>query len=223
MSINWGAILLLVPIFLFALTVHEFAHALTAKWGGDRTAEDQKRLTLNPVSHIDLFGTVLIPVLAASAGYIFGWARPIPVNESNFRDKHWSLVVSLAGPYSNFMLAVLGGILLGGFLALQPILPLGADASAWLVNFGVVFVQINLFLMLFNLLPIPPLDGSHIFHHLFIRGHGGRYAAWESYQSISLVVLLVLLLSGMLRHLFGLTFVGTEAILRLTYAWPFGA
>jgi len=141
-----------VMAILCALTLHEFSHALVARWCGDSTAERAHRLTLNPLAHIDLLG--LIPLLF----FGFGWAKPVPVNPYNFRHpKRDSALVALAGPASNFLFASVAAILLR-FLILQSFFV----PTNLLVVFLFLLVLINLFLMMFNLIPIPPLDGSRL-------------------------------------------------------------
>jgi len=191
------------PVLLLALTIHEIAHALTANWGGDLTATDQDRLSLNPLVHMDPIGTVLMPIVAtvfSGLGFaVFGWAKPVPVDERHFRDMRWNVVVALAGPFSNLLLAIVGAILMSiGFAALQ----LGEAAGWWVVTpefmsvalrFCLIYLVINLALCLFNLLPIPPLDGSHVVYHYFIRGRGHLYGAWDMYRRFGLLILLLLI------------------------------
>ena len=193
--------LMFYPAFLFALTVHEVAHALTANWGGDLTATYQNRLTLNPVAHMDIFGTVLVPIilLLQPMFFIFGWARPVPVDEGSFRDKAWNVVVSLAGPFSNLLLAVFGALFFTLVLRLMAVV---AEAEWWSLNqtflyaysdFVKGFVMLNFLLLIFNLIPVPPLDGSHVLFHFFIRGHAGRYGFWDFFQRFGFMLLFILI------------------------------
>lgn len=148
------AIAWLVAIFL-SLTVHEFSHALVGKLRGDKTAEYSGRLSLNPIKHIDPIG--LVPLLF----FGFGWAKPVPFNPYNLHDPKWdSVKIALAGPFSNFLLALVAGI---GLRIVVPILGIGN----LLVAFLFLMVLLNLFLMFFNLVPIHPLDGSKLFFALF--------------------------------------------------------
>ncbi len=159
-------ILLMIPVFLLALSVHEFAHAWTAYLGGDETAAYQGRLTLNPLAHIDLFGTIIIPAIAilSHVPFLFGWAKPVPVQEANFRRPAWGVVVALAGPASNFVLVALTLAIAKVALMISPgRIP---EALLYLLNYMLV---INVVLMLFNLIPIPPLDGSHVLWHLMVK------------------------------------------------------
>ncbi|HIE40345.1 MAG TPA: site-2 protease family protein [Thiomicrorhabdus sp.] len=146
---------------IFAITVHEFAHGWVASKFGDQSAKMLGRLTLNPIKHIDPIGTILVPiVLLIFTGFVFGWAKPVPVNASSFksprRDMAW---VALAGPVSNFLMAFAWAVVLKIGLLLQTSTP---DIGLFLIYSGVIGVSINLILAILNLLPIPPLDGSHI-------------------------------------------------------------
>jgi Zn-dependent protease len=154
-----------LPFFFISLAVHEFAHAYVAYKKGDNTAKNQGRLTLNPIKHIDLFGSVLMPFMAFASGFaLIGWAKPVPVDRRNFRNQlKDDALVSLAGPASNFLLAILFFIL---FVVITKV-PIEFAFRESVINmiwFGVYF---NIFLCLFNLLPLPPLDGSHILYDLF--------------------------------------------------------
>jgi Zn-dependent protease len=146
-------------ILLFSVIIHELAHGYVAYSLGDPTAKHEGRLTLNPIKHLDPFGSIILPVLLFVAGspVLFGWAKPVPVNPYNFKDqKYGELKVSFAGPASNFSLAIIFGLLLR-FL----------PQSLLLANPGMqialtYIVAINIWLGVFNLIPVPPLDGSWI-------------------------------------------------------------
>ena len=145
---------LMAVVFLFSVIIHEVSHGYVALRNGDPTAKIMGRLTLNPVPHIDPVGSILLPglLLLSHAGILFGWARPVPVNPLNYRDYRWGeITVSAAGPLSNLALAAIFAFILR--------LGLGNIGLATLAYYG---VSINIFLALFNLIPIPPLDGSHI-------------------------------------------------------------
>ena len=155
------SLLILIIVFLFSASFHEMAHGWVAYSLGDKTAYRAGRLTLNPLKHLDPVGSILLPgfLILMSAlgagGIIFGWAKPVPVNPYNFRDqKYGSAKVALAGPLANISLALVFGLALRFFPSLYSIQGIG------LMFFYIV--QINLILAVFNLLPIPPLDGSHI-------------------------------------------------------------
>lgn len=145
---------LMAMAFLFSVVIHEVAHGYVALQNGDPTAKIMGRLTLNPMPHLDPVGSILVPalLLLSRSGILFGWARPVPVNPLNYRHYRWGeLTVSAAGPLSNLALATVFAFLLR--------LNLGNLGVVTLAYYG---VRINLFLALFNLIPIPPLDGSHI-------------------------------------------------------------
>ena len=146
-------------IIIFSAVVHEYAHAWTANQLGDPTARLEGRLTLNPLKHIDPWGTVVIPLLLMlTAGIFIGWAKPVPFNPYNLSDqKNGILKVAIAGPVSNFIIAVLFGLLLR----------FGVFSDPTLASFMTTVVFINIFLGLFNLIPVPPLDGSKVFHQFF--------------------------------------------------------
>lgn len=146
---------------IFAITVHETAHGWVAAKLGDRTAELQGRLTVNPIKHMDPIGTVVVPlVLLALGGIVFGWAKPVPINPKNFKnptkDMAW---VAIAGPASNLLMAIGWAILVKIGSGLTETLP---EIGLFLVYSGLAGVSINLILLVLNLLPIPPLDGSRI-------------------------------------------------------------
>jgi len=175
-------------VLLPSLTFHEFAHAWSAWRLGDDTAARMGRLTLNPIPHIDPIGTLLLPLL----GVPIGWAKPVPVNPANFRRgirmSTGDLLVSIAGPISNLLLALLGAI---AFALLVRFSPGGADRAT--VELASVFILMNVGLAVFNLLPLPPLDGSHVV------GSFVPYRwrdAWDSFQRVGPIILMVLLVSG---------------------------
>ncbi len=157
-------------IAIFAsLTIHEFSHALVGTLRGDKTAEREGRLTLNPFAHIDPFG--LIPLFL----FGFGWAKPVPFNPYNLKDPKWdSVLIALAGPFSNFLLAVVAAI---GFRL--SFVQLGAENL--LTVFLFLIILINLFLMFFNVIPIHPLDGSKLFFALFDHP---KYASLRTFVAI---------------------------------------
>ena len=143
---------------LISLSLHEFTHAGLAYALGDRTAQRLGRLTLNPIRHMDLFGTVILPLMGLFSGlpFIVGWAKPVPVNPHNLRGGRWSMaMVGAAGPASNFLAA-------GIFLALLRLSLLQLPAENLLVVFLIQLVVLNVVLGIFNLIPIPPLDGSSV-------------------------------------------------------------
>ena len=183
-----------IPI-LFAITVHEAAHGWMARLFGDRTAEMMGRLTLNPIKHIDPMGTVIVPLLMVwFSGFLFGWAKPVPINARNLRNPKRDMVaVALAGPGANLLMALIWALVYKLFeLAAGP---LGGTVLFFLqmARIGVFF---NLLLMIFNLLPIPPLDGGRVLRGLVPESIGNRLDALERYGLIIVVGLLVFGLLG---------------------------
>ncbi|MCY8778890.1 site-2 protease family protein [Bacillus spizizenii] len=174
----------LVITLIVSFTVHELAHAYVAYKFGDDTAKKQGRLTLNPIKHLDPFGTILILV----AG--FGWARPIPVNRRFFKKPRLAgVLVSIAGPVSNLILAFIGFFLLVLMHAYG--MEMLAAFSTGLDQFFSIWIQLNLVLFLFNLLPLPPLDGYRIIEDLVPSGVRAKMTQAESYGFIVFLVLFV--------------------------------
>jgi Zn-dependent protease len=150
-------ILFLIIILLFSIVIHEVAHGAMAYHLGDPTAKYAGRITLNPIKHIDPIGSILVPLflVIVRSPFLFGWAKPVPVNPYNFRDrKYGSAKAAMAGPGANFLVALFFGLPLRLFPDLIEI------PGLFLMSSSIVFV--NILLAIFNLLPIPPLDGSHI-------------------------------------------------------------
>ena len=191
---NLPYLLLQAAALIVGLVIHESAHALVASLLGDRTAHDRKRISLNPLNHIDPFGTVLLPLLMLLAGGpVFAFAKPVPVYLGNLKHpKRDELLVSLAGPGSNIVLSCLSAACLG-VLAQS-----GADASAgtpgdYAATFLMYGVVINLGLAFFNLIPLPPLDGSSILVP-FLRGQALQtYYRIQQYSMPILIAVLYLL------------------------------
>lgn len=151
-----------IAILIFSVVIHEVSHGYAALILGDRTAEQEGRLTLNPVKHIDPFGSVILPVLShLLGGFVFGWAKPVPYNPHNLRNQKWGpAIVGAAGPAANISLAVAFGLMarfLPG-LARGP----GAEFAINFASIAAAIALLNLVLAIFNLVPIPPLDGSKV-------------------------------------------------------------
>ena len=175
--ISLETFLLVLPILLASLTLHELAHGLTATALGDPTPREHGRLTLNPIPHLDPIGTLLLVVTLLTTTYAFGWAKPVLVNPGYFRrPREGMAIVAAAGPTTNFALAL---------ACLVPIRY--ADPSEQLTEVLSVAFQINVVLAFFNLLPIPPLDGSRVVAVLMSRE---LYARWARFDQYGFVVLL---------------------------------
>jgi len=164
---DFSDIIVMLPILLFSVIVHEVAHGWVALKCGDPTARDAGRLTFNPIPHIDPFMTIILPLLliVSNAGIIFGGAKPVPINPYNLRGgERDNMLLSFAGPASNILLA-----LAAFFLSLLVLLIIPTQLGMVLFRFFNLVIIINLILANFNLLPIPPLDGSHILAY-FLKG-----------------------------------------------------
>ena len=187
-----------IVILLFSVIVHEVMHGVVARHFGDRTAEAAGRLTLNPIPHIDLVGTILLPGLLMLTGspILFGWAKPVPVNPLNFKDfRKGELFVSAAGILANFSLALAAAGIYRILDSLPQVFPL---IVGQLLTFTVL---INLVLGLFNLVPIPPLDGSKI---LLSRLPANLIKSYQKLETYGFLILMLLLLTGMLEFVFTL-------------------
>jgi len=174
---------------IFAITAHEVAHGWVALKLGDRTAQMMGRLTLNPLKHIDPVGTILVPgVLLVLGGFIFGWAKPVPVTFQNLRHPKSDMVwVALAGPMANLVMAVIWALVAKlGLTLLQS----GVEIGAPMVYMGIAGVLINTMLMMLNLLPLPPLDGGRILVGLLPGPLSWRVSQIEPYGFFILVGLL---------------------------------
>ncbi|MDR1940715.1 MAG: site-2 protease family protein [Endomicrobium sp.] len=155
-------IFIYVVVLLFSVIIHETAHAVTANFRGDDTAKRAGRITLNPLPHIDLFGSIILPavLIIFQSPLLFGWAKPVPVNYANLKNpKFDSALVSAAGPLSNAFLAVAAGLLIRGIKAV-PSFEQGVLGS--LTMLLSLLVTVNVILLILNLIPVPPLDGSKI-------------------------------------------------------------
>lgn len=186
---------LMVVVLLFSVIIHEMAHGYVAWLNGDPTARLTGRITLNPIPHIDPIGTIFLPLLliVTGAGFIIGWARPVPVNPLNFRDyRLGEITTSAAGPVSNLLLAVLFAFLLQFLLQINPGGPGGLVLMAY---YG---CTINIILAVFNLIPIPPLDGSHLLA-AFLPQPLARYYSYL--EPVGFVLIIILLFTGILGML----------------------
>lgn len=187
----------IIPI-LFAISLHEVAHGFVASLCGDQTAKISGRLSINPMRHIDPIGTILVPLLVLSmSSFIFGWAKPVPIDPRNFRHPRRDLIlVALAGPLANILLAFLFGFLtkLGLLLHYQGYTWIGKP----LTYIGGAGIMINVVLAVLNLIPLPPLDGSKLLANLL----PPRAALFLSYlEPYSILILLLLMITGLLSQI----------------------
>ncbi len=192
-----GIAIYALPVIL-AITMHEAAHGYVAKHYGDFTAFNEGRISLNPTKHIDPIGTILVPMtlfivskFTLGAGFLFGWAKPVPVNFSNLRrPKHDMLWVAAAGPGANLLMAFFWALL----IKLSLVMPESAYAKP-MILMGIAGIEINVILMVLNLLPLPPLDGGRMAASLLPHQISYYFSKIEPY---GLMILLVLLFSGVL-------------------------
>ncbi|WP_435202088.1 site-2 protease family protein [Qipengyuania sp. 902] len=180
----------LVPCLIVAIVFHEVAHGWVALMLGDPTAKEQRRLSLNPIRHVDPIGTIIVPgALALFGGPIFGWAKPVPVNARRLDNPRFGMMaVAAAGPGTNLLLALAGAIVIG--LASGLATSWGTALPEWAMTAFGAFVIINAFLAFFNLLPIPPFDGSHIVGGLMPRRWANQ---WQKLQAMGMLVFVVLI------------------------------
>lgn len=179
-----------IPIFLISITIHELAHSYIAYKLGDDTAKRMGRLTFNPLKHLDLIGSILVPIASFASGIaLIGWAKPVPINPQNFHSKRLADgIVSFVGPFSNLILAI-------AFLIIALLFP---EITLININGREIFlsgilkygIYLNIFLFFFNLLPIPPLDGVHILHSIFYTKFTERLVSFGFAGSILLILFL---------------------------------
>ena len=188
-------ILFSAVIIIFSIVIHEVSHGAMANILGDPTAKREGRLTLNPIKHIDPIGTIILPIfMILTVGKGIGWAKPVPVNPYNLRDqKYGSLKVAIAGPGANLLVALVFGLLIRFLLSL-------GFVSAGFYYMAGFTVLINIVLAIFNLIPIPPLDGSHILF-TFLPGSMDRFKIFFSQFGFVVLIFLLFFFSSFFRFL----------------------
>ena len=169
-----------------SVVIHEISHGFIAEYFGDKTARFAGRLTLNPIKHLDLFGSILLPglLLITHSPFLFGWAKPVPYNPDNLSNKKWgTIAVASAGVIANFSIAIIFGLILRFSLGIN--VPAGFD---FIISSIVI---VNLGLAIFNLIPIPPLDGSKIFLNLLPRPFFRVINFFENYSFVLIIIFIV--------------------------------
>ncbi len=187
-----------IPV-LFAITLHEVGHGWVAMLLGDPTAKDQGRLSINPLKHIDPMGTVIVPlIMFFASGFIFGWAKPVPVDWNRLKNTRRDIaLVALAGPFANLLMIMFWLIIAKLFITPAE----GGNTIAHVLTLmALAGIMINSLLMILNLFPLPPLDGSRVVFSLLPEPIASRYAKLEPY---GLIILVVLLASGVLFKIIG--------------------
>ncbi len=178
-----------IAVIFYSIIIHEISHGITAYWLGDDTAKRNGRLSLNPIKHIDWFGTVILPlVLYYTAGFVFGYAKPVPINPYNFNNfKRDTGLTAAAGPISNILIAIL-------FALVYHI----SGSNSILGVFSIPVIQINLFLALLNMIPIPPLDGSKVLG-IFLSDEA--YFKYTAQERTGMIVFFAIILISNMFHL----------------------
>ena len=173
-------------ILIFSIILHEIAHGYMANYLGDPTAKLQGRLTLNPLKHIDPIGSIVVPIITSLSGFTFGWAKPVEYNPYNLRDRRrGELLIALAGPASNMIIAVIFGLFIRFYSNPYELTPF--------VEISIYIVMINLVLAIFNLIPLPPLDGSKVLFYFLKDQYGKLRIVLESYSPVFILIVVFIL------------------------------
>ena len=175
-----------IIILIMSVVIHEVSHGFMAEYFGDDTARDAGRLTLNPIPHLDIFGSILLPavLVLAHSPFLFGWAKPVPYNPNNLNNRKWgTIAVAAAGVLANLFIAIFFGIIIR--------LTLGFNLSISFYTITSAIVVVNLVLAIFNLVPIPPLDGSKILFSFFPKFISSKIFRYEQYSLILLLIFII--------------------------------
>lgn len=219
-------ILLALPILVFSLVAHEYAHGFAALKQGDDTALMQGRLTLNPLPHIDPMLTVIIPAMLwylSKGAFVFGGAKPVQVRPDKYRNyRRGDIIVSAAGIVTNLIITVGCSLLFVGVGLLARAIPSGLEVISTFQRMMYYGVALNLLLAFFNLLPIPPLDGSHILYHLLPSGLRRGYRSIQRLGFLPLMILLLLLPPSATRFLLTPAYAGVTLFHRLAAPFAVG-
>jgi Zn-dependent protease len=201
-------LLILIPVLVVSMMFHELAHGFVAYRLGDSTAKRMGRLSFNPIKHMDPLGTAMFFITYLFGGFVFGWAKPVPVSPYYFKSRQWGMaLVSLAGPVTNFILAVVFIVILN---AIHP------AADGWVFEVFSRLFAVNVVLGLFNLVPIPPLDGSRVVGAFLPKNAYERWASLDQYGMI-LVVVFMIALWGPFQNLLGWAINGLADVFLTNY------
>ncbi|OHA24576.1 MAG: hypothetical protein A3B11_00265 [Candidatus Taylorbacteria bacterium RIFCSPLOWO2_01_FULL_44_26] len=174
-------IIISITILILSVVIHELSHGFMADYLGDPTARLAGRLTLNPIKHLDPVGSVIVPILTSMAGFTFGWAKPVPYNPYNLKDKRrGEFLIAAAGPVSNLILAFVFGTIIR--------LTAGLESMSSLIEISTFIVIINIILAVFNLIPLPPLDGSKLLFAILPNQYGRTRQLLETYSPIFVLI-----------------------------------
>ncbi|MBR5647515.1 site-2 protease family protein [Candidatus Saccharibacteria bacterium] len=187
MNFSFVGVILILVITIFSVVLHELSHGLVAYWLGDRTAKDMGCLSLNPIKHIDPFMSILVPVMLYIVGApVFGGAKPVPINSYNLKWKEWGMaLVAIAGPLTNFLIALIA-FLIGHFTGF--IYGSGGDTLEFIFS---ELVVVNIGFMIFNIIPIPPLDGSRVLYAIAPNNVRAVMASMEQYGILIIYILIL--------------------------------
>ncbi len=184
--------LISIIILILSVVVHEVSHGYAANWLGDPTPRLQGRLTLNPLKHLDPVGSFIVPLLTSLAGFTFGWAKPVEYNPYNIKNKRQGeLLIALAGPLSNIFIAVVFSLIIRGVVHFTA--AGGLTGAGLFVGISAYIVLINLVLAIFNLIPLPPLDGSKVLFSILPNQYGQTRMFLERYSPIFILIVVFFL------------------------------